>query len=55
MYNDGNNKLSTLPDRRSGKSGKGADCVISLVHHYLESYAEGENCMLTIVSDKTKN
>ena len=32
----------------AGNPGKGADCVISLLHHYLEHHAAGENkCVLT--------
>lgn len=41
----------------SENPGKGADCVISLLHHYLEKYGNGDVicfCMLTIVLAKIK-
>ena len=45
VCNDGNNKQVLYLIDEAENPGKGADCVISSVHHYLENYAEGEKCV----------
>ena len=45
VCNDGNNKHVLYLIDEAENPGKGADCVISLVHHYIESYGHGEKCL----------
>ena len=45
VCNDGNNKQVLYLVDEAENPGKGADCVISLVHHYLENYGKGEKCV----------
>ena len=42
VCNDGENKQVTYLIDEEENPGKGADCVISLVHHYLEHHGAGE-------------
>ena len=52
VCDDGENKQVTYLIDEAENPWKGADCVISLVHHYLEHHGAGEKMctyMLTIV------
>ena len=42
VCNDSNNKQVLYLIDEPENSGKGANCVISLVHHYIENYGDGE-------------
>ena len=42
VCNDGENKQVTYLIDEAENPGKGADCVNSLLHHYLEHHAAGE-------------
>ncbi len=42
MCSDGDKKMALYLIDEADNPGKGVDCVISLVHHYLETYGHGE-------------
>ena len=44
VYNDGDNTQVTYLIDAAENPGYGADCVISLLHHYLEIHGAGEKC-----------
>lgn len=45
VCNDGINKQVLYLVDEAENPGKGADCVISLIHHYIETYGHGEKCL----------
>lgn len=45
MCNDGKNQHVNYPIDEAENPGKGADCVISLVHHYLGKYGHSEKAV----------
>ena len=45
VCNDGSNKQVLYLIDEAENPGKGADCVISLVHHYIENYCNSEKCL----------
>ena len=45
VCDDGPNKLVLYLIDEAENPGKGADCVISLVHHYIETFGKREKCL----------
>ena len=45
VYNDGDNTQVTYLIDAAENPGYGVDCVISLLHHYLEIHGAGEKCV----------
>ena len=45
VYNDGDNTQVTYLIDAAENPGYGADCVISLLHHYVEIHGAGEKCV----------
>ena len=45
VCNDGDNTQVTYLIDEAENPGKGADCVISLLHHYFQTHGAGEKCV----------